>query len=142
MRQGTCKILPKTGANLTGENAGFLQLAVEVVSIACQLEGFELGRTPRPILAHQYEVACVRHQHLSVAPPIAAHLIGAGCEPSIIADGLHLNHATLGRLPGTRLAPLYLPRRIKSEVGVAHTLVGQLTNAEHFWFQRTADSIE
>ena len=110
MRQGTGQVLAKAGAGLAGKRAGLFQLAVEVVRVVRQPQGFELGRVPRSVLAHQYEVARVRHQHQPVTLPVAAHLSGVRGEPGVVADGLHLDHAALRRLPGTRLALLYLPR--------------------------------
>ena len=87
MRQRPAQVLAQAGPDLAGEGARLLQLVVEVLRTVRQPEGFEPQSTARRVLAHQHEVARVRHQHQPVAVPIPAHLL-AGCrEPRIFPEG-------------------------------------------------------
>ena len=88
-----------------------------------QSEAFEFRRTARCVLAHEYEVAGVGHQHQPVVVPVAAHLIAVGRQPGIVTDGLHLDHAALRHLSVARPALLHLLRRVEAEVGMARALV-------------------
>ena len=88
-----------------------LQPAMEFLWTVRQSEAFEFRRTARCVLAHEYEVAGVGHQHQPVVVPVAAHLIAVGRQPGIVADGLHLDHAALRHLSVARPALLHLLRR-------------------------------
>ena len=142
MRQRPAQVLAQAGPDLAGEGARLLQLAVEVLRTVRQPEGFEPHSTARRVLAHQHEVARVRHQHQTVAVPIPAHLVSRRREPSVVTGRLHLHHPALRRLPLARTAPLHLPRRVQAEVGMARALVGQLAHAEHLGLERRADRVQ
>ena len=107
-----------------------------------QSEAFEFRRTARCVLAHEYEVAGVGHQHQPVVVPVAAHLIAVGRQPGIVADGFHLDHAALRHLSVARPALLHLLRRVEAEVGMARALVSKLTNAEYLRVEHRADGIQ
>ena len=142
VRQGTGKIFAQAGADVAGEGARSIQLAVEVAGAVGQPEGFELRRAARRVLAHQDEIARVGHQNQAVTVPIAADLIAGRREPGIVLRALHLDHAALRRLPRARLALLHLLRRVQPEVRVPGPLVGKLADAEHLGLERRADGVE
>ena len=77
---------------------------------------------PSASLTHQDEVTGIRHQHQPVALPVAAGLTAGRGEPCIVFWGLHLDHASLRRLPIARRALLHLPRGVEAEVGMAPRL--------------------
>ena len=142
VRQGAGEIFAQSGADLTGEGARLVQLVVEVVGVVGQAEGFELGGTARLVFTDQHEVARVRHQNQPVAAPIAADLSGVRGEPSIVIDGLHLDHATLRRLAVARPAFLHLPRRVEAEVGMPGALVDKLADAKHLGFEPRTHGVQ
>ena len=75
VRERAAKVLAQARANFAGEGARFFQQAIECFRAVSQLEGLQLCRTACHVLAHQHEVARVRHQHKTVAGPVTAHLI-------------------------------------------------------------------
>ena len=139
MREGPGKVFAEPRTHFAGERAWPLHLAPEVVRILRQPEGFEPGRTARPVRADQHEVAQVRHQHQPVAAPVAAHLVRLHRQPGVSVHALHLDDAPLRDLPCPRPVPLNLLRGVERVVGMAGTLVGPLQNAEHLRLERAAD---
>ena len=142
MRKRAGEKFAEASADISGEGARFLQLTPEVVRTVCQTEGFKLRWTARCILADEYEVAQVRHQHQPVAVPIAADLSALCREPGIVIGGLYLNNTALWGLALARSALLHLSGRVQAEVRMAGTLVGKLTDAEHLRLERRTDGIE
>ena len=136
------EIFTKARADVAGEGARLLQLAAEVLRIVRQLEGFEFGRTARPVLTHQHEIARVRHQHQPITAPVATDLTACRRQPRIVGGGLDLDHAALRHLPLARAALLHLPCRIQAEVGMARALVGKLADAEYLWLERRPDGVQ
>ena len=142
MRECTRKVLAEASADFAGEGAGLLHLVPEVVRILRQPKGFELGRTARPVRAHQNEVSQVRYKHQPVAAPVAAHLLRLRGEPRIVLHALHLDDPTLRDLSLPWPALLDLTRRVEGVVRVANTLIGPLENAEDLGLEPAPDRCE
>ena len=94
------------------------------------------------VLSEQHEVAGVGDEHEAVPAPVAAHLIAVRGQPSVVAGGLDLDHAALGKLSLSRSALLHLAGGVESEVGVARAVVGELGDAGHLGPERGADGVE
>ena len=139
MRQRSCEILAKARTRIASEHAGRFQSAKELVLAAGQTQGFERRGLAVCVLAHQDEVASVRHEHQPVATPVAAGLTARRREPCVVCRGLHLHHAALWCLPLAWRALLHLLRGVEAEVGMARALVGQFLNAEHLRPECRAD---
>ena len=103
------------------------QLAMKILRAGRQPEGFELRRAARRVLAHQHEVARIRHQHQPVAAPILTDLFSLRRQPRFVIDIPHLHHAAFWRL-----ASPHLLRRIQAEVGIPRTLTDNFANAKTF----------
>ena len=88
------------------------------------------------------ELASVGHKHEPVPVPIVAHLVALGSQPCVVADGLDLDHAALGRLALTPPSTLHLLVGVESEVGMARTLLGKLADAKHLGFESFTNGIQ
>ena len=142
VRQRPAKILAQTGAGGAGQALRLLQQALELVTAAGQTERLENRLPVRRIAADQLELAQVGHQHQTVAPPVAAHLLAHHHRPGAVARRLHLDDAALGHLSVAGSASLYLPRREETEVGMPGPLVRELGNAEHLRPKGCADGVK
>ena len=142
MRQRPAQVLAQARTDVVRERPRFPESARKRVLVGGQPECFELRRTARRILAHQHEVARVRHQHQPVAPPIAAHLVASRREPSVVSGGLHLDHTALRHLPLPRPAFLHLRRPVEPEIGMTRAVVGELAHTKHLWRERHADGVQ
>ena len=115
-------------------------------SKSCAGVGEPEGLQPRGpalrVLSEQHEVAGVGDEHEAVPTPVAAHLIAVRGQPCVVAYGLDLDHAALGKLSLSRSALLRLAGGVESEVGVARALVGELGDAGHLGLERGADGFE
>ena len=105
VRQRPCEILAKARARLAGERPGLFQPVKELIAAAGQPKGFERRGFAVCVLAHQDEVASIRHQHQPVALPVAAGLTARRREPCVVLRGLHLDHASLRGLSLARARP-------------------------------------
>ena len=137
--EGPGKEFAEPRTRLAGEGARSLQLAPEAVRICSQPEGFELGRTARPVPADQHEVAQVRDQHQAIVAPVTAHLIRLRRQPGVFAHSLHLYHAPLRDLSLPRPPLLNLPCGVEGIVWMPGTLISPLQNAEDLRLERAAD---
>ena len=142
MRQGATQVLAKTRTNFIGKVARRLQKAFECLHTFGQLECFELGRASIQILANEYKVMGIGHQYEAIAFPITTHLIARSDHPCVIACGFHLNHTAFWYLPLAWSALLHLTRCIKTEIGMACTLISQLDHARHFRLERIAYDVQ
>ena len=124
MGQGAAEILAQTGANLTGEGAGFFKQAVEVFGAVGEPEGLEPDRPAGGVRSEQDEVAGVGDEDEAVAVPVAADLVAGGGQPGVVAGGFDLDDAALRRLAFAGPAALDLLGGVEAEVGMAGALVG------------------
>ena len=132
MRQRSSKVFPETCRGLTGKDARPFDSAPEFILARRQPEGFKLRRLPDGVLAHQNEIARVRHQHQPVAAPIAGDLIAFSGKPSAVASVFHFDHAALRHLSRARAAFLHLLRCVKAEVGMPRAPIRQIVHRVYF----------
>ena len=97
------------------------------------LKCLQLGGVSLGVLAQQDEVAGVGNEDEAVSLPVAADLGTFGREPSVVARGLDLYDATLGRLALARLSALNLLGGVESEVGVSGALLRQARRRRRLW---------
>ena len=142
MGEGAAEVLAQSAAHVVGEGRGRLQPGLEVLGGVGQPEGLQLGGPALRVLSEQHEVAGVGDEHEAVRAPVAAHLIAVRGQPCVVAGGLDLDHAALGKLALSRSALLRLAGGVESEVGVARAVVGELGDAGHLGLEGGADGVE
>ncbi len=141
---GECpaQVLSQAGPHLPGEGLRCLQQLVELLGAAGQPEALKLCWTARSVLAQQYEVPGVCHEHQPVPGPVSADLVTLGDQPGVVADRLDFDHSALGELSLAWLPLLYLPGCVQANVGMPRALLRHLADAENLGFEGAAHRVQ